>query len=106
MLRNDTGSAITQWPNVGRIERWLLWKPTSNETKWLPLLGATIPPIGIAISDRKTRDTPGTRGGAFLSGVAHNLAYMEAAVGNLFNTVTPSFVVKLQVGFNCLILLI
>ena len=89
------GSAIAQGPNVGRIDRWLEWKPTSIETKWLLLSGASDPPNGINISDRRTRDTPGTRGGTFLSGVAHDLANMEAAVeAELFNTVKDFYLTK------------
>jgi len=89
------GSAIAQGPNVGRIDKWLQWKPTSIETKWLLLSGASNPPSGINISDRRTRDTPGARGGTFLSGVAHDLANMESAVGiNLFNTVKDLYLTK------------
>ena len=89
------GSAIAQGSNVGRIDRWLRWKPTSKETKWLLLSGASDPPSGITISDRRTRDIPGVRGGTFLSGVAHDLANMEAAVGaKLFNTVKDLYLTK------------
>jgi len=66
------GSAIAQGPNVGRIDRWPQWKPTSIKTKWLLLSGASDPPSGITISDRRTRDTPGVKGGTFLSGVTHD----------------------------------
>ena len=89
------GSAIAQGSDVGRLDRWLEWKPTSIETKWLLLSGASNPPRGITISDRRTRDTPGTRGGTFLSGVAHDLANMEDAVGiSLFNTVKDLYLTK------------
>ena len=89
------GSAIAQGPNVGRIDRWLRWKPTSKETKWLLLSGALDPPSGITISDRRTRDIPGVRSGTFLSGVVQDLANMEAAVGtNLFNTVKDLYLTK------------
>ena len=82
------GSAIQQGPDVGRIDQWSKWKPTSNETKWLLLSGASDPPSEITISDRRTRATPGVKGGTFLSGVTYDLANMEAAVGDkLFNSV-------------------
>ena len=89
------GSAIAQGPDVGRLDRWSEWKPTSIETKWLLLSGASNPPRDITISDRRTRDTPGTRGGTFLSGVAHDLANMEEEVGiYLFNTVKDLYLTK------------
>ena len=89
------GSAIAQGPNVDRIDRWPQWKPTSIETKWLLLSGASDPPRGIDISDRRTRDTPGVKGGTFLSGVTHDLANMEGAVGiNLFNRVKDLYLKK------------
>jgi len=89
------GSAIAQGPDVGRIDQWLQWKPTSNETKWLLLSGASDPPNGINISDRRTRDTPGERRGTFLARVTHDLASMEAAVGDkLFNTVKDLYLTK------------
>lgn len=90
------GSAIAQGPNVGRIDRWSEWDPTSAvEPRWLLLSGASDPPSGINISDRRTRDTPGVKGGTFLAGVAHDLANMEAAVGiNLFNTVKDLYLTK------------
>jgi len=88
-------SRIAQGPNVGRIDKWSEWKPTSIETKWLLLSGASNPPSGITISDRRTRDTPRAKGGTFLSGVAHDLANMEGAVGsNLFNTVKDLYLTK------------
>ena len=89
------GSAIAQGPDVGRLDSCSNWKPTSIETKCLLLSGASNPPSGITISDRRTRDTPGTRGGTFLSGVAHDLANMEDAVGSyLFNTVKDLYLTK------------
>ena len=95
MPQHLAGSAIAQGPDVGRIDKWSDWKPTSIETKWLLLSGASNPPRGITISDRRTRDTPGTRSGTFLSGVAHDLANMEGAVGiNLFNTVKDLYLTK------------
>jgi len=94
-MRYTAGSAIAQGPNVGRIDRWSRWNPTSIEPKWLLLSGASDPPSGITISDRRTRDIPGLRSGTFLSGVAHDLANMEAAVGiNLFNTVKDLYLTK------------
>ena len=89
------GSAIKQGPNVGRIDRWSEWNPTSVEPKWLLLSGASDPPSRINISDRRTRDIPGVRSGTFLSGVAHDLANMEAAVeSNLFNVVRDLYLTK------------
>ena len=86
---NWTGS------DVGRLDSRSNWKPTSIETKWLLLSGASNPPSDITTSDRRTRDTPGTRGGTFLSGVAHDLANMEDAVGSyLFNTVKDLYLTK------------
>jgi len=82
------GSAIAQGPNVGLIDTWSDWNPDSIKTKWLLLSGASDPPDNIAISDRRTRDTHGVKGGTFRSAVAHDLANMEAAVGaKLFKTV-------------------
>ena len=89
------GSAIAQGSSVGRIKKWRWWKPTSSEPMWLLLSGASDPPRGIYISDRRTRDVPGVKGGTFLCGVAHDLANMEAAVGiNLFNTVKDLYLTK------------
>ena len=69
--------------------------PTSVEPKWLLLSGASDPPSRINISDRRTRDIPGVRSGTFLSGVAHDLANMEAAVeSNLFNVVRDLYLTK------------
>ena len=63
--------------------------------KWLLRSGASNPPSGITISDRRIRDPPGAKGGTFLSGVAHDLANMEGAVGiNLFNTVKDLYLTK------------
>ncbi len=89
------GSAIAQGPNVGRIDRWSDWNPTTAEPKWLLLSGASDPPSGINISDRKPRDDPGVRGGSFLAGVTHDLANVEDAVGTkLFNTVKDLYLTK------------
>ena len=90
------GSAIAQGPNVGRIDKWSEWKPTPIEPRWLLLSGASDPPRGINISDRRTRDNPiKARSRTFLAGVAHDLANMESAVGiNLFNTVKDLYITK------------
>ena len=88
MPQHLAGSAIAQGPNVGRIDKLLEWKPTRRKRVWLLLSGASNPPRGITISDRRTRDCHGDRGGMFLSGVTHDLANMEDAVkAELFNTV-------------------
>ena len=95
MCCHFAGSAIAQGPNVGRIDKWSEWKTTPTDTKWLLLSGASDPPCGITISDRRTRDTPGARGGTFLPGVSQDLANMEAAVGaKLFNTVKDLYLTK------------
>ena len=89
------GSAIKQGSYVGRIDKWSDWKPTPHKCRWLLLSGASNPPGGIDISDRRTRDCPGGRGGTFLSGVVHDLANMEAAVqAELFNTVKDFYLTK------------
>jgi len=90
------GSAIAQGPNVGRIDRWPQWKPTRKELRWLLLSGASDPPSGITISDRRTRDDiSGVRSGTFLSGVTYDLANMERLVGNdLFNTIKDLYLTK------------
>lgn len=89
------GSAIAQGPNVGRIDKWSEWKPTSLKPKWLLLSGASDPPSSISISSGRTRDIPGVRNGKFLSGVAHDLANMQTAVeSNLFNIVRDLFLTK------------
>ncbi|KAL9953313.1 hypothetical protein ACROYT_G040711 [Oculina patagonica] len=89
------GSAIEQGPNIGRIDRWSQWNPCSEEPKWLLLSGVSDPPKDVQISDRRPRDNPGVRGGEFLSGVAHDLANMEAAVGSkLYNTVKDLYLTK------------
>ena len=83
-MSSFAGSAIVQG-----------WSPTPIGYKWLLLSGASDPPRGITISDRRTRDIPGMRNGTFLSGVTHDLANMEAAVGvNLFNTVKDLYLTK------------
>ncbi|KAL9953310.1 hypothetical protein ACROYT_G040707 [Oculina patagonica] len=92
---NLAGSAIAQGPNVGRIDRWSQWRPTSIEPKWLLLSGASNPPKDVQISNRRPRDNPGVIGGEFLSGVTHDLANMEAAVGyKLYNTVKDLYLTK------------
>ena len=89
------GSAIAQGPNVGRIDRWSLWRPTSVEPRWLLLCGATDPPTDISISDRRTRDATGDKNGQFLKGVSRDLVNMEDAVGaKLFNTVKDLYLTK------------
>ena len=89
------GSAIEQGPNVGRIDRWSEWRPTFVEPLWLLLSGATDPPQDIGISERRTRDSPGDRKGAFLSGITRDLVNMEDAVGTkLFNTVKDLYLTK------------
>ena len=86
---------IAQEPYVGRIDCWPQWLPTSNKTMWLLLSGASDPPSGISISDRRTKDTPGERRGTFLAGVTNDLLNMEAAVGDkLFNTVKDLYLTK------------
>ena len=82
------GSAIAQGPSVGKIAKWTEWNPPSIRTKWLLLAGASDPPREISISERRTRDTPGEKGGTFLHGVCDDLKNMEKAIGsNLFNLV-------------------
>ena len=89
------GSAIAQGPYVGRIDRWSEWKPTTAEPLWLLLSGSTDPPSGINISDRRTRDKPGDRGGTFLPGITRDLTNVEDAVGSkLFNTVKDLYMTK------------
>ncbi|XP_068670716.1 uncharacterized protein [Montipora foliosa] len=91
------GSAIKQGPYVGRIDCWSLWKPTHKEPLWLLLSGATDPPRSIEISERRTRDTPGDKNGAFLAGITHDLLNMENAVGHyLHNTVKDLQLTKSQ----------
>ncbi|XP_068670715.1 uncharacterized protein [Montipora foliosa] len=74
------GSAIAQGQYVGRINCWHKWKPTNDEPLWLLLSGATDPPGNIKISERRTRDAPGDKNGAFLAGVNNDLFNMENAV--------------------------
>ena len=89
------GSAIAQGPNVGRIDRWSLWKPTTAKPRWLLLSGATDPPTDISISDRRTRDAREERNGPFLKGVTRDLVNMEDAVGTkLFNTIKNLYLLK------------
>ena len=89
------GSAISQGPLVGRIDRWSEWRPTDKEPLWLLLSGATDPPKEIGISKRRTRDVQGDRNGAFLAGVTRDLVNMEDVVGTkLFNTVKDLYLTK------------
>ena len=89
------GSAITQGPLVGRIDRWSEWKPTDRKPLWLLLSGATDPPKEIGISERRTRDAQRDRNGAFLGGVTRDLMNMEDLVEeNLFNTVKDLYLSK------------
>ncbi|KAJ7375763.1 hypothetical protein OS493_039029, partial [Desmophyllum pertusum] len=82
-------------PNVGRIDRWSQWNPTSVEPLWLLLAGATNPPRDVNISERRTRDSPGDRSGTFLPGVTRDLINVEDAVGTkLFNTVKDLYLTK------------
>ena len=88
MSKHLAGSAIAQGPDVGLIDKWSELNSTKTKRLWLLLSGASDPPCSIIISDRRTRDCQGTRDGTFLSGVAKDLANMEAAVeAELFNTV-------------------
>ena len=80
-MSSFAGSAIAQGPNVGRIDRWSLWRPTGSvQPRWLLLSGASNPPENIAISKRRTRDAPGDKNGTFLPGVIRDLANMQDAV--------------------------
>ena len=89
------GSAIAQGPNVGRIDRWSVWKPTDKPTLWLLLSGATNPPKGIEISKRRPRDALGDKNGAFLAGVTRDLVNMEDLIRpNLYNTVKDLYLTK------------
>ena len=89
------GSAIAQGPNVGRIDRLPQWKLTTVEPRWLLLSGATDPPTGISISNRRTRDAREDKNGRFLKGVSRDLVNMEDAVGSkLFNTVKDLYLTK------------
>ena len=89
------GSAISQGPYVGRIDRWSEWRPTSEEPLWLLLSGATDPPKKIEISKRRARDVKGERNGEFLAGITHDLINMEDVVGaKLYNTVKDLYLSK------------
>ena len=89
------GSAISQGPYVGRIDRWSEWRPTSEEPLWLLLSGATDPPKEIGISKRRARDVKGERNGEFLAGITHDLIHMEDVVGaKLYNTVKDLYLSK------------
>ena len=93
MSKHLAGSAIAQGPNVGRIDS-SEWNPTRCKCRWLLLSGASNPPFSVK---RKTRDCHGDRGGTFLSGVARDLANMEAAVeAELFNTVKDLYLTRDQ----------
>ena len=95
MTCNFAGSAIAQGPNVGRIDRWLQWNPTTLEPLWLLLAGATNPPKDINISERRTRDSPRDRSGTFLPGVTRDLTSVQEAVGTkLFNNVQDFYLTK------------
>ena len=95
MSKHLAGSAIAQGPNVGLIDMWSELNSTKTTRLWLLLSGASDPPCSIIISDRRTRDCQGTRGGTFLSGVAQDIANMEAAVeAELFNSVKDFFLTK------------
>ena len=89
------GSAISQGPYVGRIDRWSEWRPTSQEPLWLLLSGATDPPKEIGISKRRARDVKGERNGEFLAGITHDLIHMEDVVGAKWhNTVKDRYLSK------------
>lgn len=95
MSCNCAGSAIAQGPNVGRIDRWSQWNPTTAQPLWLLLSGASDPPSGINISARRTRDIPGVRGGTFLPGVTRDLTNVEDVIETkLFNTVKDLYLTK------------
>ena len=82
------GSAISQGPHVGRIDRWSEWRPTSQEPLLLLLSGAADPPKEIGISKRRARDVPGDRNGEFLAVITHDLIHMEDVVGWLEQSCT------------------
>ena len=93
------GSAIAQ--EAGLITTLDTWMPTptaSLKPKWLLLAGATDPPEDVSISDRRTRDAEGDKSGAFLQGIAKDLANMEAAIfairGKLFNSIKDMYMTK------------
>ena len=92
------GSAIAQGPYVGRIDLWSQWKPTTAEPHWLLLAGASNPPGNIHVSERRPRDAPQDRNGAFLAGVTHDIANMQHCIlGNkahLHNRVMDLYLTK------------
>ena len=94
MPSNFAGSAIAQGPNVGRIDRWSQWNPTTAKPLWLILSGASNPPEHVNVSDRRSRDDPGVSGGTFLPGVIRDLANVEEALhkAGLFNTVRDYYI--------------
>ena len=81
------GSAISQGPNVGRLDRWSLWRPSGSvQPRWFLLSGSSNPPENISVSKRKPRDAPVDRSGTFLPGVAHDIAKLQDAIlPNLFD---------------------
>lgn len=86
------GSAIAQ--KAGLINTIDIWS-TTLEPRWLLLAGATNPPEDVSISDRRTRDAEGDKSGAFLRGVAKDLANMEDAIGGkLYNTIKDLYMTK------------
>lgn len=92
------GSAIAQGPFVGRIDKWSLWKPTTAKPLWLLLSGATDPPKDISVSRRRSRDAPGDRTGAFLTGVTRDIDNMQEVVlstgAQLYNRVMDLYLTK------------
>ena len=95
MPSNFAGSAIAQGPNVGRIDRWSQWNPTTAKPLWLLLSGASNPPEHVNVSDRRSRDEPGVSGGTFLPGVIRDLTNVEAEVETrLFNVVRDFYLTK------------
>ena len=90
------GSAVKQGPNVGRIDKWSEWKPTTRQPVWLLLSGACEPPKHIEISNRKDC---GLRSGNFLVGISHDLVHMESTIlgdnaHELYNTVRDLHITK------------
>ena len=93
------GSAIAQ--KAGLMATLETWMPTPTaylKPKWLLLAGATDPPEDVSISDRRTRDAEGEKSGAFLQGIAKDLANMEAAIvaikGKLHNSIKNLYMTK------------
>ena len=95
MYRAFAGSAIAQGPNVGRIDEWKKWRPTSRKPLWLLLSGARDPPKEIGISKRRTRDVQGDKQGGFLAGVTHDIGNMTDVVeSDLYNAVQDLYLTK------------